>query len=542
MPLVFLPHRHEFVLWGRERTVPELSSLASLGEPAVTALVTPEKTGPVDGVGLPLLETMALLAMVPVSSIPALPGSAATWALASKLALDLVSRERAVPTVTRRNGAMQAGWCAALSDPEDASQVAALARSMPPSAHAVPASGGGDGEVWAPEALLRAFLDAAVDTLIRAACGATERPATRPRPGRKRRDGDYTPWEQRWRLALEGSNSTFAFDGFVERSLPDDLRRWSEPVTGSRDRLRACFRLELPEVDGELFTLRFLLQSPDDPSLLVAAAEVWGTRGRSLARLGHAFLDPQESLLEALGRAARLFTPIAETLREARPEALALDPESAWAFLSEGAPVLAEAGFGVIVPGELTAAGQRRLRLRLRVGSTTRVPGAVAGAAGLGLDELLSFEWEASLGDTTLSARELQALANQKAPIVRYRGQWVVVDPGELAEIHSRMAGGAGKMAVRQALAGALSGVTRHNGRYDAVAAAGAFAEIVERMREAATVPVQTPDSFQGELRPYQARGLAWLATMGSLGLGACLADDMGLGKTIQLLAFLLHR
>src|SRR5690606_20177189 len=33
-----------------------------------------------------------------------------------------------------------------------------------------------------------------------------------------------------------------------------------------------------------------------------------------------------------------------------------------------------------------------------------------------------------------------------------------------------------------------------------------------------------------------------WLVTMGSLGLGACLADDMGLGKTMQLLAFLLRR
>ena len=46
-----------------------------------------------------------------------------------------------------------------------------------------------------------------------------------------------------------------------------------------------------------------------------------------------------------------------------------------------------------------------------------------------------------------------------------------------------------------------------------------------------------TPDGFQGELRPYQQRGLAWLSFLGGLGLGAVLADDMGLGKTVQLLA-----
>ncbi|ATE52766.1 DEAD/DEAH box helicase [Actinosynnema pretiosum] len=48
---------------------------------------------------------------------------------------------------------------------------------------------------------------------------------------------------------------------------------------------------------------------------------------------------------------------------------------------------------------------------------------------------------------------------------------------------------------------------------------------------------VAAPEGLTAVLRPYQARGLAWLAFLDSLGLGACLADDMGLGKTVQLLA-----
>ncbi len=44
-----------------------------------------------------------------------------------------------------------------------------------------------------------------------------------------------------------------------------------------------------------------------------------------------------------------------------------------------------------------------------------------------------------------------------------------------------------------------------------------------------------------GELRPYQRRGVGWLAHLRQLGLGACLADDMGLGKTIQAIALLLY-
>ena len=53
--------------------------------------------------------------------------------------------------------------------------------------------------------------------------------------------------------------------------------------------------------------------------------------------------------------------------------------------------------------------------------------------------------------------------------------------------------------------------------------------------------PLPAPPGFAGQLRPYQERGLGWLAFLHRFDQGACLADDMGLGKTIQLLAFLQH-
>ncbi|HEY0192044.1 MAG TPA: DEAD/DEAH box helicase [Kofleriaceae bacterium] len=51
-------------------------------------------------------------------------------------------------------------------------------------------------------------------------------------------------------------------------------------------------------------------------------------------------------------------------------------------------------------------------------------------------------------------------------------------------------------------------------------------------------IPVSPPEpGFIGELRPYQQRGVDWLAFCRDAGLGCVLADDMGLGKTIQALA-----
>ncbi|MFZ5892465.1 MAG: DEAD/DEAH box helicase [Myxococcota bacterium] len=536
MLLVFLPDLEALFAWQGELASQLIAGLQEGGSPHTAELVTPEGVRQVAGALLPLLSASSKLALVAARDIEALPASVATWTLASKLALELVSRERVVPTITRRGGQIEARWAAALSEPEDVMRVAALARSMPPAAHAIPITPGSEREVWAPDALLRAYLDAIVDALIRSARGGPELPqlpnSAAPKAARA--------WDQRWRAALAGEQRSFDAEGFAERGVVDELARWSEPALGAH--LRACFRFELPEADREAFILRFLLQSPDDPSLLVPAREIWEARGTSLERLGRAFRQPQESLLEALGRAARVYAPIAEALQNARPESVELPPAAAWSFIEQGAPVLAEAGFGVIIPSELTASGQRRLRLRMRVGGKSKVAGVVSGAAGLGMDELLRVDWEAIIGDEALSLKELSELAKHKQPLVRYRGAWVAVDPHELAEIRKRISAGPGRIAASEAIQAALAGEVREGALSVPVVASGVLAEVLERLKQSGSTDALAPAALQASLRPYQQRGLHWLTTMASLGLGACLADDMGLGKTIQLLAFLLRR
>jgi hypothetical protein len=539
MPLAFHPDLGAFFLWADDVTPQRLPELTAGATTAETTVVGPSgNASDVTGLVLPLPAAIETLAVVPAAELTSLSASVQVWALASKLALELVSRERVLPALLARSSSLEARWAAALAAPEDAARVTALARLMPPSAHAVPPAPQNKGRhVWASEALLRAFLDAAVDALLRAARRAPALPAkqpTGPTPAR---------WEQRFAEALTAPDASFEARGFTERSVPDELSRWSEPALGRADRLRACLRLELPAEGQDVFALSLHLQSPDDPSLLVSAAEVWKTTGRQLALLGRAFRDPQESLLEALGRAARVFPPLARCLQHAHPEGIALDPTLAWAFLSEGAPALIEAGFAVVLPSELTARGQRRLRLRMRIGGKSKTAGVVEGESALSLDALLGFEWEAALGDQPISARELSLLAQHKAPLVRHRGAWVAVDPRELAEIQARMGAGRGRMATREALQAALSGELRQSdGRTVPVAIEGAFAELVERLKSGASRSLAAPQELRATLRPYQARGLSWLCTMGSLGLGACLADDMGLGKTIQLLSFMLRQ
>lgn len=49
----------------------------------------------------------------------------------------------------------------------------------------------------------------------------------------------------------------------------------------------------------------------------------------------------------------------------------------------------------------------------------------------------------------------------------------------------------------------------------------------------------ELPETFVGELRPYQKAAYDWLHFLRKYKFGGCLADDMGLGKTVTTLAFL---
>ena len=556
--VVFLPDRAapRFFHWGASGAG---SSIFARGKAERIRLVD-ETLAPreVAGVTAPLLEALPRLAAMTAAETEHAPASLAAWSLAAKLALDLVGRERIVPRIVPANGRTEARFAVALALPEDAGRVGELAKGFPLAAHAVPTSSAGRKrgspkmpEVWTPEALLRAFLDATADALVRAAVGLD---ALRRSGGRK---AAHVPWERRFIAALAGPDARFAPEGFQERALARDLDAWIRPALGAElGAPRACFRLDLPSAEGgeagsgapraDAFPLRFFLQAAEDPSLLVPASEVLRGRGHALRRLGHSFHAAEEHLLRALAMAARLFAPIERSLREARPEAVLLDAGEAWVFLTEAAPALAEAGMGVILPADLTRSGQRRLRLRMRVGGAGKgAAGTVAGARGLSLAEVMSFRWEAALAGEPLSAQDLAALARLKAPLVRFRGEWVAVDPAELEEVRRLVASGGGTLAAHEALAAVLGETARRSDSHIPidVLAEGHLATVVTRLREGiAAGGASVPSDFHGTLRPYQERGLGWLAQMSELGLGACLADDMGLGKTIQLLAFLLHR
>ncbi len=68
-----------------------------------------------------------------------------------------------------------------------------------------------------------------------------------------------------------------------------------------------------------------------------------------------------------------------------------------------------------------------------------------------------------------------------------------------------------------------------------------ALTSLAKKLKDTSGIqPVQPPEGFALQLRPYQLEGLAWLQFLRQQELAGILADDMGLGKTAQTLAHLL--
>jgi non-specific serine/threonine protein kinase len=532
----------------------EQAPLPSPGVPGASAVAaTPTGLSPWRADCLTLGPVVALDVLLAVPTDDARIDATLAWlAAAARLALDLVARGRVLPEVVAvAEDRAQARWSPVLSV-EDRGRVALLGAATPPAARAEQRR-----EPVEPAALVRDVLRALVDAAARQALGT--RPGVLAPTGRRASSSAAVePWLAAL-AALVSGEATFSAPSADLALLGKQLTAWRDSAVVDTGPLRTCFRLTAPVTGGldrddrdagdtrtddpdgagdpdgadgtdgsaaattsDPWRLEFCLQATDDPSLIVDAAEVWEA-DRTLAFLERTFEQPQERLLADLGRASRLYPELERALHVARP--VALD----------------QAGFGVLVPAELRQPA--RLGAKLRA-TTESDEGKVARPSLLGAEGIASYRWEVAVGDTTLTEEELRELARLKSPLVRVRGTWVSLQPEELARaiglLERQRDEGPATAPVGEVVTMGL-GLTDAGIGLPVIGADGdgALGALLRGDAAQQMTPMATPEGFDGALRAYQERGLAWLAFLGRTGLGACLADDMGLGKTAQLLALL---
>ncbi|MCT0224108.1 DEAD/DEAH box helicase [Synechococcus sp. CS-1328] len=473
----------------------------------------------VEGLALDAPAAAEWLSALPLSGQhPEMADELRWWSHLQRWSLSLIARGRWLPQV---EGDM-ARWLPLLNREDDRRRLEELASRLPQVATCAMADTAlacrrpGSGRLR-----VASLLEALLDGQLR--CGFT--PAS----------GGLDPLLLAWQKALGPGSGAVDLDGEATERLEVATHHWREAVAGQVAPARACLELFTPAESEELWELRFSLQAEVDPSLRLPAGAVWAAGDRPLQLGEIPVQQPGELLLEGLGRALQVFDPIERGLEEATPEAMQLTPAEAFVLVRTAADRLRDVGVGVVLPASLSGGLASRLGLSIEA----ELPGK---SRGFTLGEGLDWKWELMIGGVTLSLRDLERLSAKRSPLVQHKGAWIELRPSDLKNAE-RFCAADPPLSLDDALRlTATDGDTLMRLPVHRFVAGPRLQAVLEQYhQQKAPDPLPAPEGFAGQLRPYQERGLGWLAFLHRFDQGACLADDMGLGKTIQLLAFLQH-
>jgi SNF2 family DNA or RNA helicase len=528
----------------------------------------------VEGLCLEPLEAVKFLQALPLGSFKAsdayVGGELRFWSQVTRWSLDLLSRCKFLPGLYQQpNGNVVARWQPLLDSAVDQARLDKFTQVMPSACRAYQGMGTekedagtrghgdtGNGEKLSasprvpvstssssqspipPQELLLAFLSSLIDAQVRHWIEAQSLPVAE------------SPIQE-WLRSLSTRSDTIEAPPEAVARLEAALSTWTTPVqqnlvasmsqTFGQNLFRTCFVLNPPGSSETNWRLDYCLQAVDNPDFLVDAAAIWSQPVEQLDYQGRTIEQPQETLLKGLGLAIRLYPPIEPSLHERRPSFCELTPVEVYEFIRASAWRLQDNGLGIVLPpGLAPGAGANRLGISI----SAEVPQSNKKER-LGLQTLLKFKWELAIGDKTISKKEFDRLMAQQSPLVEVGGEWIALQPSDVKAAQAIFAASKEQMSLRVEDALRLStGDTTTLAKLPVVKfeASGALQELITNLTGNQSIkPIETPKSFHGQLRPYQIRGVSWLAFLERWGMGACLADDMGLGKTPQLIAFLLH-
>lgn len=298
-----------------------------------------------------------------------------------------------------------------------------------------------------------------------------------------------------WLMALRSRTGLVKWDASECAAFSAVLDKWAAPVDFGGD-ARTALTFTFVSRDGEFFI------------------ESNAPEGRE----GYA----------ALGRSIEFFGPL-RNLRTYAPGKMrvALNRAEAEAFLRTGASRLADAGYrvaGCDVSARVTA--------HIDLGADGEADAPLAP---------LKTKLVVRVAGEEVGAEEIRFLLEQGSTLVFFRNRWIEVDRGILREaLRALERADGGRLSRIEAIAFAQGIGSVGRLQIEEVRAHGWLRGLVNELRASGSLELHKGPvpGFSGELRPYQARGVAWLKFLTDHGFGALLADDMGLGKTIQTIAW----
>jgi SNF2 family DNA or RNA helicase len=499
----------------------------------------------VTGLSLAASETINFLQQISLKSVQNktsyLGGELRFWAQVYRWSLDLIAREKFLPGIEQQeNGELKTIWQPLLDSTLDQARLAKFIQLMPSACLAYNFTQS-ENRIEAQELLLnflRAILDIQVRNYLENNINVTKTVTIQP-----------------WLNSLSGYSHLLKIEPKQISRLENALDNWTLSIQDylvneknknlGQNQYRTCFILQPPsqrENNGEQsnWQLQYCLQALDNSEFIVEAKTIWQQGTESLFYQGRNIDKPQETLLKGLGLASRIYSAIADSLETSTPTYCELNPIQVYEFIRSLAWQLQNNGLGVILPDGLSS-GESEQRLGIQITAEVKQK----KGERLNLQTLLKYKLEVAVGEHTISQKEFEKILAQKSPIVEVNGQWLALQPADVKAAQTVLQGTneAINLSVEDALR-LSTGNSKTLAKLPVVGfqAKGVLQELINNLTDNKSVePIEDIEGFRGNLRPYQARGVGWLAFLEKWGLGACLADDMGLGKTIELIAFLLN-
>lgn len=476
-------------------------------------------------------ETIQLLQALPLGNLQEgnsyLGDDLRFWTHIYRWSLDLLARGKFLPGLSRQESEFKGQWYPLLDSSSDRARFAKFLQLMPAVCEAYDFEGQNDKA----QELLLGFLREILDAQIRPWLASISPPKE--------------PFIEPWLKSLTQVSSDFTASEKEVKRIETALYNWTLPVRDSlatptnqklgQDRFQISFSLQPPisNSDGEqIWHLQYYLQALDNPEFLVDAQTIWQNPIDSLVFQGRTIEHPQETFLKGLGLASRIYPLIEESLQQEQPKGCELNSIQVYEFIKAIAWQLQDSGLGVkLPPGLASGTEERRLGIQLKAEVNTKK------GERLNLKSLLNYELKIAVGDRAISKQEFERLLAQKSPLVEVDGEWIALQPADVraAKAVLEQSNEPINLSVEDALR-LSSGDTKVLAKLPIVSfeTSGALKELIDNFtNNQAIEPIEKPVGFKGELRPYQARGVGWLAFLEKWGLGACLADDMGLGKCL---------
>ncbi|MEM9150397.1 MAG: SNF2 helicase-associated domain-containing protein, partial [Cyanobacteria bacterium P01_F01_bin.3] len=337
------------------------------------------------------------------------------WSHLTRWCLDLLARGKFVPVVSGDKKGAIASWQLLIDSAVDQARLKDFCDRLPLicRSYAAPTNKKTSAlKVDLPlpnEALVRSFLETLVDSQVRSIAQANQISPSAPL-------NKEIPLRE-WLNALGEPDPHFESAPAGVVRLNDAINTWTSPLQNLTDTVegfRTCFTLQPPATGSQDWTLRYGLQAIDDDDYKIDAGLIWQNPTDELIYEGRSIEAPQETLLAGLGRAIRLYEPIKQTLIEESPTECVLGPIEAFQFIKMSAWRLQDSGFGVILPDNLVDPNKvGASRLGLQVSAT-----APPKNQRLGLQSLLNFKWDLSVGGQIISKAEFDELVTQGTPLV----------------------------------------------------------------------------------------------------------------------------